>query len=194
MNPATGDKNSERRRLPADRWRALILDAAVRVIARDGVERFSLEEVAREAGVAATLPRHYFKSRDGLLAATVSQLSQGVLEPLLRRDASLRLEDRYRLYLQQIDEVHWAHGLWEQAEAVHPELGAEVVELRRLLVALSFGRPWDELSPAERLRGAGWIGFFSAAVTEWIRQGRRDVDVIVRVLLDGARRFELPGA
>lgn len=187
-----GDK-SERRRLPADRRRAQILDAAVRVMARDGVERFSLEEVAREAGVAATLPRHYFKSRIGLLAAAVSELSPRVLEPLLRRDESLSLEGRFRLYLQRIDKFHWAHGLWEQAEAVHPELEAEVVKLRRLLVGLSFGRPWDELSPAEQLRGVGWIGFFSAAVTEWIRQGRRDADVAVQVLLDGARRFELPG-
>lgn len=190
----TADKGTEPKRLPADRRRAQILEAAVRVIARDGVERFSLEEVAREAGVAATLPRHYFKSRNGLLGATVSELTPRIVEPFLRRDRSLTLEDRYRLYVGQVAEFHWAHGLWEQAEAVDPDLEKEVVKLRRTLVAASFGRSWKQLSATEQLRGAGWIGFVSAAVTEWIRQGRRDENIIVQVLLDGARRFELPGA
>lgn len=177
------------RRLPADQRKAHILEAAKRVLARDGLERFSLEGVAREAGVALTLPRHYFDSRDRLLAAVVNEMTPTVVEPLLRRDPGLSLEERYRLYIRLVSEIRWAHGLWHRAEAVHPDLEATARKLRRLLIALSFGRPWEDLSTEEQLRGAGWIGFFSAAVTEWIAQGLDDEALVLEVLLDGARRF-----
>ena len=182
------------RRLPADQRRAHILEAAQRVLARDGIDRFSLEGVAREAGVALTLPRHYFDSRDRLLAAVVNELTPRVVEPLLRPDPDLSLEDRYRLYIHVVGENRWAHGLWHRAEAVHPDLEATARKLRRLLISLSFGRRWEELSTEEQLRGAGWIGFFSSAVTEWMAQDVDDEDVLLEVLLDGARRFGVEGA
>ena len=182
------------KRLPADQRRAQILEAATRVLARDGLDRFSLEGVAREAGVAATLPRHYFDSRDRLLAAVVNELTPQVVEPLLRRDPALTLEDRYRLYIRLVGQTRWAHGLWHRAETVHPDLEATARRLRRLLISLSFGRSWKDLSTDEKLRGAGWIGFFSAAVSEWIAQGLKDEDMLLEVLLDGARRFGVGGA
>jgi AcrR family transcriptional regulator len=186
--------DTEPKRLPADRRRAHILDAATRVIARDGIDGFSLEGVAREAGVALTLPRHYFHSRNGMLAATVAELAPRIIEPLLRRDPSLSLEDRYRLYIRQIDQYPWAHRLWEQAATVAPELETQVAHQRHLLVSASYGRPWNQLSSAEQLRGAGWIAFFAGAVTEWITQHPHDEDEIVSVLLDAARRFDLQTA
>jgi len=182
------------RRLSADQRRAQILEAATRVLERDGLDRFSLEGVAREAGVAATLPRHYFDSRDRLLAAVVNELTPQVVEPLLRRDPSLSFEDRHRLYIQTVARTPWAHGLWHRAEAVHPDLARSARKLRRLLISLTFGRPWKDLSAEEQLRGAGWIGFVSAAVTEWMEQGRKDEEVLLQVLLDGARRFGVRGA
>lgn len=188
--------SSERpaRRLSADQRRAQILEAAKRVLERDGLNRFSLEGVAREAGVAATLPRHYFDSRDRLLAAVVNDLTPQIVEPLLRRDPSLSLEERYRLYIQVVGRNRWAHGLWHRAEAVHPDLARSARKLRRLFVSMSFGRSWKELSTEEQLRGAGWVGFVSAAVTEWMELGLKDEELLLTVLLDEARRFGVVGA
>ena len=57
------------RRLAPDARRQQILHAARTTLATTGVTGFSLDQVAREAGVAVSLPRHYFGSREGLLQA-----------------------------------------------------------------------------------------------------------------------------
>lgn len=114
--------STERKRLRPDERRAQILDAATRVLAREGIARFSLEGAAREAGIAPTLPRRYFESGDQLLAAVVSEITPQVVEPLLRPDPGLSLEDRYREYIHSVRELPWAHGLWQRAEAAHRTL------------------------------------------------------------------------
>jgi AcrR family transcriptional regulator len=183
-----------KKRLPPDQRRAQILDAATRVLAREGIARFSLEGAAREAGIAPTLPRHYFESRDQLLAAVVNEITPQVVEPLLRPDPAMSLEDRYREYIERVRKLPWAHGLWQRAEAVHPDLETAAEKLRRLFVALSYGTPWKELSPEQQFEGVGWIGFFTMAVTEWLEQGGEDEQVLLTVLLDAARRFGVRGA
>ena len=66
-----------------DARKAQILHAAQRVRARDGTDRFSLEQVAREAGVALRLPRHYFQSSDGLLAAALIDAAHEITDVLI---------------------------------------------------------------------------------------------------------------
>jgi TetR/AcrR family transcriptional regulator, fatty acid metabolism regulator protein len=51
---------------PADK-RRLILDAAVRVFARQGFHQTRVSDIADEAGVAYGLVYHYFKSKDEVL-------------------------------------------------------------------------------------------------------------------------------
>jgi AcrR family transcriptional regulator len=53
----------------ADIRRGEILDAAIRLVARKGFAAVTLRDVAGEVGVAHGLLRHYFGSRDQLLAA-----------------------------------------------------------------------------------------------------------------------------
>jgi AcrR family transcriptional regulator len=53
----------------ADDKRRLILDAAVRVFARQGFDNSRVGDVAREAGVAYGLVYHYFGSKDAVLEA-----------------------------------------------------------------------------------------------------------------------------
>lgn len=63
--------------------RQSILDAARTVFARDGLERASMREIARQAGVDPALLRHYFGDRSGLfLAAARIALDP---RPILRR-------------------------------------------------------------------------------------------------------------
>lgn len=58
----------------ADR-QALILEAAVRVIARNGVRGLRVEELAAEAGVSTALIYYHFKDRAGLIRRTMAFIS-----------------------------------------------------------------------------------------------------------------------
>jgi AcrR family transcriptional regulator len=56
-------------RRPPELRREAILDAAIRLVARKGFAAVTLRDVAGEVGVAHGLLRHYFASRDQLLAS-----------------------------------------------------------------------------------------------------------------------------
>ncbi|MDQ4087902.1 MAG: TetR/AcrR family transcriptional regulator, partial [Pseudomonadota bacterium] len=47
--------------------RKALVEAAEAVIAERGVDRFSLREAARRAGVSAAAPAHHFRDSRGLL-------------------------------------------------------------------------------------------------------------------------------
>jgi AcrR family transcriptional regulator len=49
--------------------RRVLLDAAVRVVEKEGVGALSLHALARKAGVSSGAPYHHFESREQLLAA-----------------------------------------------------------------------------------------------------------------------------
>ncbi len=49
--------------------RRAVIDAAVEIIARDGIGAISLRELARRAGVSHAAPAHHFKDKAGLLTA-----------------------------------------------------------------------------------------------------------------------------
>lgn len=59
------------RRAKGERRRRAIVDATLRVIARDGVSAISHRNVAREAGVAPASIAYYFDGIDELLVATL---------------------------------------------------------------------------------------------------------------------------
>jgi len=82
--------------------RAQILDAAVVVISRRGVDRARLADVAEEAGVSLGLVQHYFRTRERLLIETfrreqerISQIWHDAVpddaDPLTRLAEYLRL-------------------------------------------------------------------------------------------------------
>ncbi|MEU4233234.1 TetR family transcriptional regulator [Nonomuraea sp. NPDC026600] len=59
------------RRAPDNAKRDLILDAAARVLAQQGVRAFTHRAVAAEAGVPLGLTTYYFKDREELLASAI---------------------------------------------------------------------------------------------------------------------------
>ncbi|MGH3025831.1 MAG: TetR/AcrR family transcriptional regulator [Gaiellaceae bacterium] len=75
-------------RRSSDRRQA-ILDAAIKVIARSGVRGFRVEHVADEAQVAVSLLYHYFRSRNGLVQATLEHANERA-EAVVRRGDSGR--------------------------------------------------------------------------------------------------------
>ena len=70
-------------RRPAARRRGEIVDAAVEIIARDGVGAFRVEDVGHRIGVAKTTIYRYFATRDRLLVEAIRQITADHLRPLL---------------------------------------------------------------------------------------------------------------
>ncbi|MET7530565.1 TetR/AcrR family transcriptional regulator [Streptomyces goshikiensis] len=82
----------------ADR-QALILEAAVRVIARTGVRGLRVEELAAEAGVSTALIYYHFKDRAGLIRRTLAFISDRATD---YTDAALADTDHARATLLQL--------------------------------------------------------------------------------------------
>ncbi|MFD7630110.1 TetR/AcrR family transcriptional regulator [Streptomyces sp. NPDC059851] len=139
----------------ADR-QALILEAAVRVIARRGVRGLRVEDLAAEAGVSTALIYYHFKDRAGLVQRTlafVNDRAVGYTEEALEgaedaRDALLRL---LLSELQDTDLVRENSIAWGElrASAVFDDgLRANLVESTRDWV-----RDAAELVAASRAAG-----------------------------------------
>ena len=81
-----------RRDTAADK-RRLILDAAIRVFAREGFHRCRVSDIAREANVAYGLVYHYFRSKDEVLDTLFTERWSLLLEAIAecdRGDAPVR--------------------------------------------------------------------------------------------------------
>ena len=72
---------------PAVDKRRLILDAAVRVFARQGFHTCRVSDIADEAGVAYGLVYHYFQSKDQVLDTLFLQRWDVLLEAIRETDA-----------------------------------------------------------------------------------------------------------
>ncbi len=67
--------------------RRMILDAAIRVFAREGFHRCRVSEIANEAGVAYGLVYHYFRSKDEVLDTLFTERWTLLLEAISEVDA-----------------------------------------------------------------------------------------------------------
>lgn len=72
--------------------RAALLDAALRLVRRDGPSALSLREVARLAGVSHAAPAHHFGDKAGLLTALATEGFERFLEA--QRSAAGRSAER----------------------------------------------------------------------------------------------------
>jgi len=59
-------------RKPTD-LRQKVLDASLALIEEEGLDRLSMREVARKAGVSHQAPYHYFEDREAILAALAGE-------------------------------------------------------------------------------------------------------------------------
>lgn len=102
-----------------------LLDAACRLIARRGIRRLRMEDLAREAGVSVGLSYRYFTGRDELLAAVLSHVASGGAE--YRRRQVPEYDDP-RSALEQALSADFADGpAEEQTARVWSELYAEAL-------------------------------------------------------------------
>jgi AcrR family transcriptional regulator len=84
--------------------RRALLEASLALIEAEGLEGFSMREVARRAGVSHQAPYHYFADREAILAAIVAEGFLGLREASLaalegETDPAARLTAIGRAYL-----------------------------------------------------------------------------------------------
>jgi len=94
--PPTGDGPSFTRETPDVRRQALI-DATRRCMARDGVEGTTVRRICDEAGVSSGLLRHYFGSKDALMAATYEAMVHELAHASDELIADIAIDPRERL-------------------------------------------------------------------------------------------------
>jgi AcrR family transcriptional regulator len=80
--------------------RPALIAAAEAVIAERGLDRFSLRETARRAGVSAAAPAHHFGDARGLLTAIATQAFADLADALEAADASTGPDREARLKAQ----------------------------------------------------------------------------------------------
>ncbi|MER5968998.1 TetR/AcrR family transcriptional regulator [Streptomyces sp. NPDC002055] len=110
--------------------RTMILQAAVRVIARRGIRGLRVEELAEEAGVSTALIYYHFGDRAGLLRRTLDHINERAeryTEPAACPDTDPRahLEQMLLLELQDAPEVVENSMAWGEVRATavfDPEL------------------------------------------------------------------------
>jgi AcrR family transcriptional regulator len=181
-----------------------ILEAAVRVFARDGYHTSRVGDVAAEAGVAHGLVYHYFPSKAALLEAVFRETWEGLLEELhrlessgepareqLRKVAAVVLRTWTRdpdLIRVLVREVARSPQLQDQAEAVGDVTGV----IERIVAR---GQEAGELRSDIDARLSAWIvwGALEELLTGWVlgRLSDSDEDVtaaertVVEVLVTG---------
>ena len=110
--------------------RRLILDAAIRVFARQGFHACRVSDIADEAGVAYGLVYHYFDSKDQMLNELFSERWSLLLEAIRQADADLETPQ---------EKLKAAAGFIIESYRHNPELmKVIIVEVTR--AANSFGR------------------------------------------------------
>ncbi|WP_227982728.1 TetR/AcrR family transcriptional regulator [Nocardia spumae] len=109
--------------------RTQILEAAVRVIARDGVRGLRIEKLAAAAGVSTALIYYHFHDRAGVLHAALEHINHRATNytdhALAHADARVRVETMLLLELQDSDDVRETSIAWGELRAsavFHPDL------------------------------------------------------------------------
>ncbi|MGZ3145474.1 TetR/AcrR family transcriptional regulator [Lentzea chajnantorensis] len=99
--------------------RAQLLDAAVRVIAQDGVRGLRVDKLAAEAGVSTALIYYHFKDRAGILRAALEHVNHRAAEytGTTARDPREALRELLLAELQDVDEVRENSVAWGELRA-----------------------------------------------------------------------------
>lgn len=180
--------------------RRRILQAASRLIAERGVDRVSLEDVEREAGVGRSQLYHYFDGRDDLLRSVIDATTDAVLgaqDGLLDELDSFEAIDRWFDGLVALQEERGARGgcpigslvgqLAERDEQTRAALATGFERWEEPLIAgLKRMQDRGELRPDASVQSLADITMATIQGGLLLTQVRRDPQQLRRAL-DGAR-------
>lgn len=175
------------RSTPEEARRALI-DAAIRVLARDGFSRTSARAVATEAGGTNGLIFYHFGSMDGLLTATAAELSgrrmSRVKEALGGDDATTLWPDRLAETIRAeatndeglavVELLIGARTSQALSEPVGQAISESIDFAARELQAVLGASPVTQLVPIDLIAEVATAAFFGL---ELFTQAGRSVDV-----------------
>lgn len=176
------------RRLSPEKRKAEILQAAHRLLVREGLSGFSLDAVAREAGVANSLPRHYFGTYGELLACCAEEMLERVIDALVS-DPGMPLKQRLERYMDVLASAPWGHQLWMTGGFGHPEVSALALPARRAIMEAIAGRSFNKLSPRQLLHVSGLLGYVERIVDDWIAGGMSNRAMVLDVLIEGMEKL-----
>ncbi|WP_223199068.1 TetR/AcrR family transcriptional regulator [Solihabitans fulvus] len=164
--------------------REALIAGAREILAERGHDQFSLNEVARRAGVSTAAPYRHFDSRDDLLAAVAAQgyvtlyerLAQAADEPATAGERLLRLGGAYVRFAHDHPDLFMT--MFRRYPAAGPVTAGTVGEdaFDLLLSAVTDAQRGGTIiatSPAEPTARAIWATLHGLAVLSLLRQDDR---------------------
>lgn len=106
-----------------------LLAAAVEIIEKQGVERLSVREVAKQVGVSPGAPFQHFASKEALLTAVAEQAMTRLTEAALKAEAAVEGDD----HLAKVEAIGLGYLDWALANPTH----FEVISSRKLIDSAS---------------------------------------------------------
>ncbi len=193
---------------PKGRKRLQILEAATRLFIAQGYRKTSVDQVAREAGVAKGTVYLYFETKSELLVATIALEKKaflGRIRPVIEEDLPAR--ERLKRYLVTVlvlaNEMPLVSRLMQEQELTHllRELPPALVAtnqamgidfMSEMLEGVVGARRWNRIELEDRARVL--LGVVSSAAMfgkEEVRRGlsiKRFATVLAEMIVDGLAR------
>jgi TetR/AcrR family transcriptional regulator, fatty acid metabolism regulator protein len=175
------------RSIAQEEKRRLILDAAVRVFARDGFHTSRVGDIAEEAGVAHGLLYHYFASKDEVLRTVFSENWGELLERFEAVEASDEPADEKLRGIVKILLRTWRNDpalvtVMVREVGRSPHLATQVNDIGRAFAVIQRvveqGQADGAFRPAIDARLASWViyGGLEEILTGWVMGGLPDGD------------------
>jgi AcrR family transcriptional regulator len=159
------------RRLQRDERRALLLDRATELFAREGYEGLSMSRLAQEAQISKALLYHYFPSKRRLFEAALAEGAEELrlrTEPDPARPPAEQLARTLEAFLEWVQErpAAFATLLESAGSGEVREIMADVRSTTAARILAGLGA--DGTRPATRAAVHGWLGFLDGAILDWI--------------------------
>jgi len=175
------------RSIAQEEKRRLILDAAVRVFARDGFHTSRVGDIAEEAGVAHGLLYHYFASKDEVLRTVFSENWGALLERFEVVEASDEPADEKLRGIVKILLRTWRNDpalvtVMVREVGRSPHLATQVEDIGRAFAVIQRvveqGQADGAFRPEIDARLASWViyGGLEEILTGWVMGGLPDGD------------------
>ena len=175
------------RSIAQEEKRRLILDAAVRVFARDGFHTSRVGDIAEEAGVAHGLLYHYFASKDEVLRTVFSENWGALLERFEVVEASDEPPDEKLRGIVKILLRTWRNDpalvtVMVREVGRSPQLATQVDDIGRAFAVIQRvveqGQADGAFRPEIDARLASWViyGGLEEILTGWVMGGLPDGD------------------
>jgi AcrR family transcriptional regulator len=183
-----------------------VLEATWRVMARSGIDRVSIREIASEAGCSTGVIAHYFKNKDDVLMSALFRVSRREADRIRARTEGLKGLEALRAIIEEVLPIgeertlemavwmsFWGRAVGDVrlvAEQRRHYAAWRAVLRRHLREAVESGEIRHVDCSAEAIRLAGLIdGIGIQAVFEQQRlSGRRPVQLLGEYLASLARQ------